>query len=221
MSYLIIRPFLTRRVLTSLTTSTLRPLSTTTSLFKPHQEQNTQPSNPRVLATLERTILSPERAESTCSGTDNSVGSDTFAYDPTTTTPEVELSAFEGEIRVEGDSDPLFISPANRDFSQLLDRDLDGRAIVRDKGDRCGVEGSSRGWVNKKRVIKVRGLFDKKGKEKVVGMDEYERLLRGLRRVQMERRVVFSVNGTGTMWMADWCREEAFKKNTGAEGKTG
>ncbi|KAL5341390.1 hypothetical protein BJX70DRAFT_395779 [Aspergillus crustosus] len=172
-------------------TSSLNPhprlITTTPPLSTPQPQRNQH--NPRILTILERTILSPERAETTCSGTDNSVGSDTFAYDPSTTTPEVELSAFEAELRVEGEDDPLFISPANRDFSQLLDRELDGRAVLRDQVDRRGGEGSSRGWVNKKRMVKVRGLVDKhgNGKEKVVGMDEYERLLRGLRRVQMER----------------------------------
>ncbi|KAL4868407.1 hypothetical protein BDV12DRAFT_197281 [Aspergillus spectabilis] len=192
MASLIKRPTLPRTLLTFKPHIQCHPRLLTTTITKlhpqsqPHQSSTNQ--NPRLLQTLERTVLSPERAETTCSGTDNSAGSDTFAYDPSTTTPEVELSAFEAELRVEGEGDPLFISPANRDFSQLLDRDLDGRAIVRDKGDRCGGVGSSRGWVNKKRMVKVRG-FDADGKrgEKVVGMVEYERLLRGLRRVQMER----------------------------------
>ncbi|KAL3443265.1 hypothetical protein BJX65DRAFT_199877 [Aspergillus insuetus] len=154
---------------------------TTTTQHTPKRDTRNQES--QLLTELERTILSPERAETAYSGTDNKVGDDTYAYDPSVTAPEVEFQSFEDEIRVDGEVDPLFISPANRDFSQAIDRDLDGRAVVRDKGDRCGAAGSVRGWVNKHGTVKLRK--GEKGDGEVGG--EYERLLRGLRRVQMNR----------------------------------
>jgi hypothetical protein len=158
----------------------LRPITTST-----HKAPKRDPRNQdsQLLTELDRTTLSPERAETAYSGTDNEVGADTYAYDPSVTSPEVEFQSFEEEIRLEGEVDPLFISPANRDFSQAIDRDLDGRAIVRDKGDRCGAAGSVRGWVNKHGTVKLRK--GEKGDGEAGG--EYERLLRGLRRVQMNR----------------------------------
>ncbi|KAL4994210.1 hypothetical protein BDV10DRAFT_197686 [Aspergillus recurvatus] len=174
----------------------LRAIATTPTTPSPTQAQSTgMPSDEmNQIEILERTILSPERAESTCSGTDNAVGFSAQAYDPSTTTPESEFACFEEEIRLreDGSIDPLFISPANRDFSKLLDRELDGRAVERDKVDRLGATGSVRGWVNKGKEVKVR-VIGKEGKEvwrrMRMGMgdegDEYERLLRGLRKLQM------------------------------------
>lgn len=133
-----------------------------------------------MLEALEREILCPERAETAYSGTDNEVGGDHYAYDPSITNPEGEFQCFEEEVRVDGAVDPLYVSPANRDFSQMLDPDLDGRAVGSDKGDRLGAAGSVRGWVKKGKEVKIR-----QGKGKGVNVDEYERLLRGLRKVQM------------------------------------
>ncbi|KAL5050925.1 hypothetical protein BDW71DRAFT_202973 [Aspergillus fruticulosus] len=172
----------------------LRTIATTPTTPSPTQAQTGMPSGEmNQIEILERTILCPERAESTCSGTDNAVGYSAQAYDPSTTTPESEFACFEEEIRLreDGSIDPLFISPANRDFSKLLDRELDGRAVERDKLDRLGGTGSVRGWVNKGKEVKVR-VIGKEGKEvwrrMRMGMgdegDEYERLLRGLRRLQ-------------------------------------
>ncbi|KAL3473864.1 hypothetical protein BJX99DRAFT_260978 [Aspergillus californicus] len=139
----------------------------------------------------DRTILCPERAETAYSGTDNAVGEDSISYDPSVTAPESEFKSFEEEVRVDGEVDPLFISPANPNFSRLLDREIDGRAIDGDKGDRVGTAGSVRGWVNKSKTVRVRALKDLKGKMKLMGKgagdDDYERLLRGLRKLQMER----------------------------------
>ncbi|KAL2832226.1 hypothetical protein BJY01DRAFT_102978 [Aspergillus pseudoustus] len=149
---------------------------------QPHA-QDTRGQKSQILTEPDRTILSPERAETSYSGTDNKVGDDTFAYDPSVTNPESEFQSFEDEIRVDGECDPLFISPANRDFSQTLDRDLDGRAIVRDKGDRRGAAGSVRGWVNKHGTVRLRKGEKGDGEQ---GSD-YERMLRGLRRMQMNR----------------------------------
>lgn len=172
------------RALTGRAHTPLRGLSTTKPAPTPSQKLH----NRGILQILDRTILSPERAETSCSGTDNAVAADVFAYDPTVTAPESEFKCFEEEVRLDGEVDPLFISPANRDFSQTLDRDLDGRAIVRDKEDRLGGAGSSRGWVKKGKPVKVK-VKTKGGKMKTTvkgdSGDEFERLLRGLRRLQM------------------------------------
>ncbi|KAL4770875.1 hypothetical protein BDW60DRAFT_208690 [Aspergillus nidulans var. acristatus] len=173
----------------------LRTITTTPKTPSPSQAQTGMPSGEmNQIEILERTILRPERAESTCSGTDNAVGFSAQAYDPSTTTPESEFACFEEEIKLRSDGsiDPLFISPANPDYSKVLARELDGRAVERDKLDRLGATGSVRGWVNKGKEVKVR-VIGKEGKEiwrkMRMGMgydgDEYERLLRGLRRLQM------------------------------------
>ncbi|OJJ05071.1 hypothetical protein ASPVEDRAFT_86434 [Aspergillus versicolor CBS 583.65] len=172
----------------SSTLSYIRPLSTTPTALRPSLSESKEPIRPpttaqerqEMLETLERQILSPERAETAYSGTDNEVGCDNYAYDPSITNPEGEFQCFEEEVRVDGAVDPLFISPANRDFSQMLDPNLDGRAVGRDKGDRLGAAGSVRGWVKKGKEVKIR-----QAKGKGVNVDEYERLLRGLRKVQM------------------------------------
>ncbi|KAL4793937.1 hypothetical protein BDV19DRAFT_390696 [Aspergillus venezuelensis] len=166
-----------------LTRTTLRPISSTHSLFPASLDPS--PADPRVITILERTILSPERAETTCSGTDNAVGTNIHSYDPSITNPESEFATFEEEVSFGekmGETDPLFISPANREFSRVLDREIDGRAIVSDKGDRCGVEGSVRGWCKKGKMVKIMS-----GGRGGVTRDEFERLCRGLKRVQMRQ----------------------------------
>ncbi|KAL4805638.1 hypothetical protein BDV18DRAFT_160543 [Aspergillus unguis] len=168
-----------------------RYISTSAPLCRPATQQGGQspPQEANMLRSLDRTVLCPERAETAYSGTDNAVGHDVTAYDPSTTAPETELSAFEEEIRLDGEEDPLFISPANRDYSQILDKEIDGRAIVPDKGDRLGGSGSVRGWVRKGREVKIK-FRTKSGKRMVTTVkgdagDEFERLLKGLRRLQM------------------------------------
>ncbi|KAI9368374.1 hypothetical protein BJX61DRAFT_546598 [Aspergillus egyptiacus] len=156
-----------------------RQITTTRPALSPSFERDQA-----VLEKLERDILSPERAETTCSGTDNAVGDDVFSYDPSVTNPELELENFEQENRGNGAVDPLFISPANPAFSQLLARERDGRCVDKDRCDRSGVMGSVRGWVNKHKEVKMRAL---NGAKRGAGDAEFERLLRGLRRVQMER----------------------------------
>lgn len=155
---------------------------------------NPHPLNP---INLDRTTLTPERAETTFSATDNTAGDDISSYDPSTTTPESELVSFAAEMRVEGEGDPLFISPANRDFSRLIDRDADARAVVQGRGRAWG---SGRGWVNKRGVVTVRT----KG-------GGWERLMRGLRRVQRERLVIylFLVVLVGMWTYANVRRDEA------------
>ncbi|KAL4900151.1 hypothetical protein BDW74DRAFT_183105 [Aspergillus multicolor] len=207
---------MTLRIKPSTLTTTLRAFTPNPCLSALHLHSRTLTSTPSLpspppqthpstgpdsiqIEILERTILSPERSEGTISGTDNAVGTTHTAYDPSTTTPESEFACFESEFSPSsGAIDPLFISPANRDFSQLLSRELDGRAVECDKLDRLGLGGSFRGWVNKGKSVKVR-VIGKDGKGREVsrqmrmGMgdegDEFERLCRGLRRVLMRERV--------------------------------
>ena len=69
---------------------------------------------------LDRSILHPERAEYTESGTDSEAGRHRSSYDPTITSPEQESRASEEECKVEGDrDDPLYISPANMEVSRM------------------------------------------------------------------------------------------------------
>ncbi|KAL2811959.1 hypothetical protein BJX63DRAFT_263881 [Aspergillus granulosus] len=169
----------------TVTTKPIKPLSSqirriTLQQHTSYPKQDNRGQNSKLFTEFDRTILSPERAETAYSGTDNKVGDDHYAYDPTVTNPETEFKLFEDEVRVDGECDPLFISPANRDFSQTLDRDLDGRAILRDKGDRQGAAGSVRGWVNKHGTVQLRKGDGEQG-------SDYERMLRGLRRLQMNR----------------------------------
>ncbi|PTU19006.1 hypothetical protein P175DRAFT_0411969, partial [Aspergillus ochraceoroseus IBT 24754] len=121
---------------------------------------------------LERQILNPERAETAQSGTDNKVGDDRYAYDPSTTNPEIEFRIFEEATRINGDIDPLFISPANRDFSQLLSPTAGGAVHNLDK-----TGPSSRGWTRKHKEVHIKTMGSAE-------YDQYERLLRGLRKVQ-------------------------------------
>ncbi|KAL4958737.1 uncharacterized protein BDV14DRAFT_207490 [Aspergillus stella-maris] len=170
-------PILTR------STIPIRTISSTHSLFPASLDPS--PTDPRIITILERTILSPERAETTCSGTDNAVGTNIHSYDPSITNPESEFATFEEEVLVGekmGETDPLFISPANREFSRLLDRELDGRAVLSDKGDRLGGEGSVRGWCKKGKMVKIMSAG-----QGGVTRDEFERLCRGLKRVQMRQ----------------------------------
>ncbi|KAJ5787831.1 hypothetical protein N7457_002821 [Penicillium paradoxum] len=71
---------------------------------------------------LERCILNPERAETCQSGTDDEVGRHKSPYDPSKTAPDQEHLALQEEYRLEGDTtrNPLSVSPANRDVSQVL-----------------------------------------------------------------------------------------------------
>ncbi|KAJ5824795.1 hypothetical protein N7447_007135 [Penicillium robsamsonii] len=108
---------------------------------KPHIEER---------LTLERCILNPERAETCQSGTDDEVGRHKSPYDPSKTAPEKEHLALEEEYKLEGDPihDPLYISPANMDVSQVL-------------APMAGVHGlqhlrSVKGWTRKRKEALLR-----------------------------------------------------------------
>ncbi|KAL4779851.1 hypothetical protein BJX76DRAFT_361402 [Aspergillus varians] len=194
MSFHIKPSTLTLRASTRPLRTHLRPLTTTIPTLDPKAQQKQREREREIIENFERHILSPERAETAYSGTDNAVGEDNYAYDPSVTNPEGEFQCFEEEVRNDGRVDPLFISPANREFSRLLDRELDGRAVGRDKGDRLGAGGSVRGWVKKGKEVRIRGPGEggKRG-----GEDEYERLLRGLRKLQMRDKAAFPADQSG------------------------
>lgn len=99
-------------------------------------------------AILERCILNPEHAESCQSGTDDEVARHNSPYAPFPTSPEKEHLALKEEYRLEGDTNhnPLLVSPANMDVSQIL-------------AERAGVVQrlhhlrSVKGWTNKHKEV--------------------------------------------------------------------
>ncbi|KAJ5815621.1 hypothetical protein N7474_007398 [Penicillium riverlandense] len=139
--------------------------------LKPSQARAyTQAFNTRNLSadpdpTSERRALNPERYETCKSGTDDEVAQHKSPYDPSSTTPESEHRALEDEYKLEGDvsHDPLFVSPANRDFSLILDPMVGGAV------HNAQSLGSVRGWTNKHRtVLRRTAPFEFRGYEKVV-----------------------------------------------------
>ncbi|CAG8010491.1 unnamed protein product [Penicillium olsonii] len=96
---------------------------------------------------LERSILNPEHSETCQSGTDEEVGRHKSPYDPTQTKPEQEHLALEEEYRLEGDAlhDPLYISPANREFSLILDPMAGKHALTHLR--------SVKGWTRKHKEV--------------------------------------------------------------------
>lgn len=98
---------------------------------------------------LERCILNPEHSETCQSGTDDEVGRHKSPYDRRPTTPEQEHLALEEEYRLEGDTihDPLYVSPANREFSRL-DPEGGGQALKHLR--------SVRGWTKKHKEVLLR-----------------------------------------------------------------
>ena len=125
-------------------------------------------------AEAERQALTPERCETSKSGTDAQVAGYKSSYDPSTTTPESELQALENECRHAGIINPLFISPANREFSELLDPTVELDAVHAHDADKLGA-GSGRGWTRKGKEVHVHtypgGPFER-----------YERLLEELKK---------------------------------------
>ncbi|KAL2012364.1 hypothetical protein VTN00DRAFT_5082 [Thermoascus crustaceus] len=96
---------------TTTTTTTMRTLSTTASLFTRGEQK-----------TMDRSTLRPERTEYSKSGTDDEVAGHPSAYDPSNTSPEGQTEASGRESQQEGKiSNPLDVSPANKDVSQARD----------------------------------------------------------------------------------------------------
>lgn len=91
--------------------TTTRALSTTASLFTTSEQKK-----------MDRSTLRPERTEYSKSGTDNEVAGHPSAYDPSNTSPEGQTEASGRESQQEGKiSNPLDVSPANKDVSQARD----------------------------------------------------------------------------------------------------
>lgn len=119
----------------------------TTHPFPPRTTCHLQSEKPTDQILLERCILNPEHSETCQSGTDEEVGRHNSPYDPKQTRPEQEHRALEEEYRLEGDTlhDPLYISPANRDFSLILDP-MAGPHVLKHLR-------SVRGWTNKHKQV--------------------------------------------------------------------
>ncbi|GIK05313.1 hypothetical protein Aspvir_009419 [Aspergillus viridinutans] len=130
-------------------------------------------ATPETELELDRQTLHPERAENTQSGTDDDVAQHTSSFDPSTTTPEIESQALEAECKLHGEVDPLFFSAAHREVSALLDPKLEVAVHTIEH-----LSPSAKGWTRKHKEVRIR---------KVPGhgsMDQFERLLKGLRDIQ-------------------------------------
>lgn len=102
---------------------------------------------------FERQVLNPERYETCKSGTDDEVAGHKSSYDPSNTTPESEYLADEAECAIDGESHhPLFVSPARREVSEMLNPMVGGAVHG---ADRLGP--SARGWTNKHREVHIKG----------------------------------------------------------------
>lgn len=119
----------------------------TTHPFPPRTTCHLQSEKSADESLLERCILNPEHSETCQSGTDDEVGRHNSPYDPRQTTPELEHLALEEEYRLEGDTihDPLYISPANREFSMILDPMAGAHALKHLR--------SVKGWTNKHKEV--------------------------------------------------------------------
>jgi hypothetical protein len=121
-------------------TATKAPFSTTPG-----------PQKSKYQGLQDRESLSPERSETTKSGTDAEVAEHPAAFDPSNTAPESELAATAEESKKEGESDsPLDVSAANKDVSAWRHPTEGGPARNRDR------ESSARGTPKKNRSVHVK-----------------------------------------------------------------
>ncbi|EAW12280.1 uncharacterized protein ACLA_062440 [Aspergillus clavatus NRRL 1] len=148
-----------------------QPLYTLTRSLPPRRPLHSNPGPE------DRQSLHPEHSEYTKSGTDDAVAHHLSSYDPSTTTPELESRVLEEECKLLGEADPLFISPANRNVSLLLE---DKPGVAMQAFER--MVPSARGWTRKHKEVRIRQMGEPE-------LDQFWRLLRGLREVQA-RRVV-------------------------------
>lgn len=97
----------------------------------------------------DRTILDPQRSEVSKTGTDEEVAGHQSAFDPSKPAPESSLEAAEQESKQEGKiSNPLNVSPANKDVSHARDPQEGGPDHNAEKSGP-----SSRGWTRKHREV--------------------------------------------------------------------
>jgi hypothetical protein len=158
---------------TSSRTSTVFPVSVT-HLRALHITPQEKPSPREIQTTIEseRRVLNPERSETSKSGTDNEVAGHSSSYDPSETTPENELRALEKECQNMGIINPLFISPANREFSTLLDEMVGGSVH---NADKLGVSG--RGLTRKGKEVHIQNVPGSP-------YDHYQKLLESLKKLR-------------------------------------
>ncbi|KAL4896151.1 hypothetical protein BDV59DRAFT_199362 [Aspergillus ambiguus] len=97
----------------------------------------------------DRNILDPQRSEVSKTGTDNEVAGHSSAYDPDKPSPESSLEGVEEESKQEGKvSNPLNVSPANKDVSHARDPQEGGPDHNVEKSGPSG-----RGWTRKHREV--------------------------------------------------------------------
>lgn len=163
-----------------------RPISLA-ARTKPSVQTHPRNQSPNPVQTSEldfdRTVLNPEQHETCKWGTDDAVASHQSSYDPSMTAPEIEYTAEEEEFQLEGqDHSPLYISPANREVSELLDPMVGGAVHC---ADRLGP--SARGWTRKHKVVRIRDFPGSRWKQ-------YERALQKLKE---QREAAAAGAGTG------------------------
>ncbi|OOF98826.1 hypothetical protein ASPCADRAFT_403144 [Aspergillus carbonarius ITEM 5010] len=126
------RPLPTRR-----TFRTIAPLQAT------HQQKGEEKSG-------DRTVLDPQRSETSQTGTDSEVAGHDAAFDPSKTSPESEVQAAQQESEQQGKvSNPLDVSPGNKDVSHARPPTEGGPDHNAEK------EGpSARGWTKKNREVR-------------------------------------------------------------------
>lgn len=125
--------------------STQRGFQSSPSLFKTKQHQDTEDKF------HDRNILDPQRSEGTQTGTDEEVAAHPSAYDPTKPSPESTLEAAEEESKWDDKiSNPLDVSPANKDVSHARDPQEGGPDHNAEKSGP-----SSRGWTRKHGQVKT------------------------------------------------------------------
>ncbi|PWY83732.1 hypothetical protein BO94DRAFT_113460 [Aspergillus sclerotioniger CBS 115572] len=98
----------------------------------------------------DRTVLDPQRSETSQTGTDSEVAGHNAAFDPSKTSPESEVQAAQEESEQQGKvSNPLDVSPGNKDVSHARPPMEGGPDHNVEK------EGpSARGWTQKNREVR-------------------------------------------------------------------
>jgi len=139
-----------------------------------HNIPDEKPSPREIQTTIEseRRVLNPERSETSKSGTDNEVAGYSSSYDPSETTPENEFKVLENECRNVGIINPLFISPANKKFSTLLDEMAGGSVHNADK-----LGASGRGLTRKGKEVHIQNVSGSP-------YDHYQKLLESLKKLK-------------------------------------
>jgi hypothetical protein len=131
--------------------STTVPALVTPTAAKAPFSTTPRPQKSKYQGLQDRESLSPERSETTKSGTDAEVAEHPAAFDPSNTAPESELAATAEESKKEGESDsPLDVSAANKDVSAWRHPTEGGPARNQDR------ESSARRTPKKNRSVHVK-----------------------------------------------------------------